>query len=238
MPRKKQAKRRTQKETEQWFVDLYIKAGAQEHHIEKCEKRAHLEPGCGKKILRRKTVKAEIERRLALVQAEQYRQQVIVESTQKAKQSYQEELAKQVEVIKLHRLDPAIIEGRVMQGLICLDIKAFPKAVLEYAKTAAVLHGLMRAGNDQRITPPEPPARGNDGQWIYASIFDRPALNAAPAPPESPQAPSGEVFDLIPGRNQPEQSRAVDPLPAPGESIDEPPAKPKTDERVITVEVG
>jgi hypothetical protein len=201
MPRKKQAKRRTKKEIEQWFVDLYIKADAQEQHIERCEKRAHLKPGDGRKILRRKSVQAEIYRQLESVRAEQRHQATLTEAAAIAKAAVQRELSAGVSSIHRMKIDLEVLDHELMTMAVGLDKNTFPKEKLDAIKAAYVVFGTLESGNTRRLIPPEH-LKQNEGQGTYASLFNRLALKSSPEPPQSQNSPSGEVFDLIPGQMQ------------------------------------
>jgi hypothetical protein len=75
----------------------------------------------------------------------------------------------------------------------------------------------------QRVEARETDSEASGG--IYMSLFQR--LGSA--------APQQKVFELFPQPQQQDQTSEPAPLPAPGESIDDP---PNDHSRVITVEVG
>jgi hypothetical protein len=235
MPRKK-AEKLTLKEKEKWFVSRYIEAGALPEHISACEKRTHLEPGSGRRILRRKTVQVEIQLRTEAVRNEQIRQAAVSQATKTSLAAHQEELRNAVTGVGLKKISLEVIDDQLMRGVIGLDWNTFPKEKLDAIKAAYVVFGTLESGNTRRLIPPEH-LEQNQGKGTYASLFDRLALKPQPEGTPAPQPPAAqEVFDLIPGVKQPEAVYAA-PMPPPGESIDEPAPARKTDSRIMTVEV-
>src|ERR1700677_4243208 len=95
VPKTRIAKRPV-KEKEQFFVKIYLERGATSDKIAACEKRACLKKGSGKKILARKSVKAEIKAKTEPILSEQMRQSVIGDSYEAAKIAMQRELALRV----------------------------------------------------------------------------------------------------------------------------------------------
>lgn len=224
----------SRKEKECRFISLYVERGAVPQHISYCEKRACLKVGEGVKILTRKAVQEEIERRMQPVRANQLHQATVTEATQKAKAAMEEALAQQVELIKLHKLDFSVLEGRLMQMVLGLNMHTWPKELLEAIKVAMVVHGAIESGHTRRITPPENP-QSDSPSGLYTSLFERLKL----APPKTDAPPAAEeagVYDLIPQAKTTVPPGAT--MPVAGESIDEPTAPKKTSSRVITVEVG
>jgi hypothetical protein len=94
---------------------------------------------------------------------------------------------------------------------------------LRAANTIGFLSGIQLKALAQRVEAPE-----TTNSEIYTSLFQR--LGQA--------APQQEVFALFPQPLQKHAGIAPGPLPAPGESIDDPPIPPKSQARIITVEVG
>ena len=226
------------KEKEAFFINLYVKGGADDSKIDACEKRAYLKPGSGKKILKRKAVKKDILDRLAPIQTEQVRQQTITEAVALAELTMQEKLAKQVEEIKLHKVDFDVAAGRLMQMCIGLNMHMYPKELLETIKTVMVVHGSLQSGNTKRVIPAENPQE-NPAAGVYQSLFNR--LGSAPPPADTPSeteqdAQETGVYDLYPQPPKPVIPTAKG-MPLPGESIDEIPEKP-SNPNVITIEVG
>jgi hypothetical protein len=111
-----------------------------------------------------------------------------------------------------------------------------PAVKLEAIKAVYVVNGTLETNSARRASPPENPndASGN----IYTSLFQRLALASAPPSGESPPQQDEKVYDLFPQPPQKEAGIVPDPLPAPGESIDDPPTPPSNHPRVITVEIG
>lgn len=226
------------KEKEAFFINLYVKGGADESKIASCEKRAHLKSGSGKKILARKTVQKDILTRMAPIQAEQVRQQTITEAVVVAKQTMQEELAVTIAAIKTLKLDEEILEGRLMQGVIGIDINRYPNVLLDFIKAGYVLKGSIQSGNTKRVIPAENPQE-NPAAGVYQSLFNR--LGSTPTPSDIPSeteqdAQETGVYDLYPQPPKPILPTANG-MPLPGEAIDEVPEKP-SNPNVITVEVG
>lgn len=240
MPKAKNKAELTAKEREQYFVYLYLKQGADESKIAYCEKRAALKPGSGKKILSRVAVKKEIAFRMAPVQAEQVRQQTIVEAADAAKEKMQQELALTLASIKLLKLDPEVLEGRLMQGVIGIDIRRHPDVLLEFIKAGYVLNGSIQSGNTKRLTPSEE-NKENPAATVYRAIFS-PSSQTIPASPSlleiNQEAPPEGASPLYPDIKPPVPLKlTANPLPAAGESLEE--ISPRaTDSTVITVEIG
>jgi hypothetical protein len=99
-----------------------------------------------------------------------------------------------------------------------LDVRA--------ANSIGVLAGIHLKALAQRVEARETDSEASGG--IYMSLFQR--LGSA--------APQQKVFELFPQPQQQDQTIEPVPLPAPGESIDDPPTPPNSQPHVITVEVG
>jgi hypothetical protein len=97
---------------------------------------------------------------------------------------------------------------------------------LRAANAIGFLAGILLKALAQRVEARETDSEASGG--IYMSLFQR--LGSA--------APQQKVFELFPQPQQQDQTGEPVPLPAPGESIDDPPTQPNTHPRVITVEVG
>jgi hypothetical protein len=230
VPSKKQL--RPLKSREQYFVKLYIEAGADESKIPDCERRAKLRAGHSKKILKRKAVQEEIKSRLEAVRQEQFRSKVISEATTAAEARLQEKLADKV---KRKKIDLEVLDHELMCGIEGLDWNRFPKEKLEAIKAGYVVFGTLESGNTRRLIPPEH-LQQNQGQSTYSSLFERLALKS-PSEPQLEARPAEDgVYDLIP---QPATSIApTGPFPPPGEPIQDSPPAAKSDPNIITVEVG
>lgn len=228
-------------EREAYFVNVYVKQGASKDKIPACEKRAHLKPGSGKKILARKSVKEDIARRLQPIEIEQIRQQTITDSVEAARAQFERQLSATLDHIKLHKIDFEVLQGRLMQGVIGLDIHRNPSELLDYIKTAMVVHGSIQSGNTKRISPLEE-SKENPAASVYTALFNRtsPSLTPPEKPSESEaNEQDGTVSDLYPGQPTPPPVKLTpDALPPIGESLEEAPAKKPSNPDVITVEVG
>jgi hypothetical protein len=213
-------------EKEKFFVNLFIREGMNPGSIAKCEKRAHLKRGDGKKILRRKSVKAELQTKTAPAREEILRQEIIGEAVVKAKAAQQEELAKVVKSITFQKLNREILIDQLMQGAVGLNWHMYPSEKLEVIKAALVLEQDSKTINGSSENTP----------GVYQSAFRR--LAPPPASPilEPPKAQEG-VFDLYPGKTVP-PVELVATLPPIGESTEEAPEKPSSNPNVITVEIG
>lgn len=233
MPKTRAAKL-TAKEKKKYFLKLYAEKGAVEDQIPYCERRAHLKPGAGRSLLKRKWAQADLAKRTLPAVVEHVRTQVLPEAAKLAGEQLQETLKAAVDKIVRMKIEPEILEHELMAGVIGLDWNRFPKEKLDVIKAAYVVNGTMESGNSRRIIPAEG-QQTESGAGIYTSLFNRLALE----PQGTETKPDDKVYDLFP---QPVKSASV-PMPAllppPGESIEEKPVAPKeTDSRVITVEVG
>jgi hypothetical protein len=159
---------------------------------------------------------------------------VLVEAAEIAKKAQQEELAKGALTVQRQKIQLDVLEHELMMGVIGLDWATFPEAKLNIIKACYVVNGTLKSGREELIIPKES-GLGQDGPGTYTAHFNRLGLDRVPEQPESPAAPSSEVFDLIPG-TPPVETIHEGLLPLPGESIDEAPAKPKNS-RIISVEV-
>jgi hypothetical protein len=145
MPRYRRVKAQnlTAMEKGKYFISLYVRAGAVEEKISYCEKRAALEPGEGAKILKRKAVQEEIDRRMEPVRLEQMRQHVLGEAVAQAKAAMQEDLIKKGATIKEMNIAPDVLEGQLMQIVVGLDWDKHPKVMLDAIKAALVVTGTL-----------------------------------------------------------------------------------------------
>jgi hypothetical protein len=97
---------------------------------------------------------------------------------------------------------------------------------LRTANTIGFLAGIHLKALTQKAEVPET-ANDEASGGIYMSLFQR--LGSA--------ASEGKVFELFPQPPQQDQISASAPLPAPGESVDDPPPQPDNHPGVITVEI-
>jgi hypothetical protein len=98
---------------------------------------------------------------------------------------------------------------------------------LRTANTLGFLAGIHLKALAQKAEVPDT-ANDEASGLIYTSLFQR--LGSA--------APEQEVFDLFPQPPQKDAGIAPCPLPAPGESVDDPQPPPDNHPHVITVEIG
>lgn len=236
MPRKK-AHQLTPVERAKWVISLYVKAGAVPETIPAIAKRASLTVADTTRLLKRKTSQQEIKRRMEPIIAEQTRQKTISEVLPVAANVMQETLSKRVAEMRANglRLSDEVLEHRLMEIILGLDPVAFPDQLLNALKAGWIINGRMESGNTRLIIPKEGMGEQGDAR-TYTALFNRLALNPAPASPGAQPAASSEVFDLIPQPKQPEASKNTT-LPPPGEPIDAIPVETKQNSRVITVEV-
>ena len=238
----KPVKELTLKERQLYFIRAYVRKGATPEHIPACEKQAQLKPGDGKKLLEKPWAKLELQERLEPIKMEQQRQAILSEVVPIAKLTMEKQLAATYEEIKMHTLDFDVLRGRLMQGVLGIDMNRFPDVLLDYIKTGMVVHGTIQSGNTKKISPPEE-HEDNPAALVYTPLF-------APKPPESGEAanasqaaqekPQEGVYDLYPTdpSRPPAKAEFLPPLPPPGASIEEP-EKPKTSNpNVIVVDVG
>jgi hypothetical protein len=98
---------------------------------------------------------------------------------------------------------------------------------LRTANSIGFLSGIQLKALAQRVESPET-TNSKASPGIYMSLFQR--LGSA--------APEQEVRDLFPQPPQTDADIVSSPLPAPGESIDDPTTPPNNHTGIITVEVG
>jgi glycerol-3-phosphate cytidylyltransferase-like family protein len=232
---KKKAHQLTPVERVKWVISLYVKAGAVPEKIPAIAKRASLTVADATRLLKRKTSQQEIKRRMEPILAEQARQKTISEVMPVAKAAMQDELAKTVITVQRLKIQPEILDHRLMEMVLGLDMQRFPNELLNAIKAAYIVNGTMESGNTRLIIPKEG-SGASEGQGTYTSLFNRLALNPAPAKAGAQPEASSEIFDLTPRPKQPEAPQST-PLPPPGESIDANPPETKQNSRVITVQV-
>ena len=211
---------------EQQFIDLFVKTGGNKDQIHDCERRAHLKAGHGQKLLRRKKCQQEIATRLAPVEKENLRSEVVGDAVKAAMLGIQDHLQRQFELAKTLKIDPAALEGLLMQGALVVDWQRAPKEKLEIIKAAAVWNGIFESGNTRRLAPPETGELESTG-GVYTDLFAR--LSLTPAKPEhvvtaAPVKQDDTVYDLIPPPAAPPPPKA--------------PPVDVADSKVIVVEVG
>lgn len=243
---KKTAKKKTKaelspKERQQFFVKLYVSAGGTEDQIHACAKRAGMKLGDAKKLLRKPSVKADVQKRLEPIRMQQVKQEVLSEATDLAVQIYGEQLKRQISEIKLYKLDKDVAIGRLMQMCIGLNMHMFPDELRKVIEMVLVYDGAMQVGNTKRIIPADE-GRELPGAGVYASIFDRTSQTPPQATNPSnsqPNKPDDGAADLYPS-STPTPSLDSIPLvlPPAGESIEDSGPKKPENPNVITVEVG
>jgi hypothetical protein len=214
----------TAKEREKYFISLYVKEGAVEEKIAYAERRASLEPGTGHRILQRKKVQEEIMARMEPVRLEQMRQQLLGDAAAVAHEALQNDLTKKVAGICRQKIDVEVLDHELMRMVVGLDQDKHPKAKLAAIIAAYVVNGTLESNSTRRLSPPDNEASAG----IYTSLFDR--LRSS--------APQEKVYPLFP-EEPPQKDTGIAPglLPAPGESIDDPPTPPNNHPGVITVDV-
>jgi hypothetical protein len=222
----------TAKEKEKYFISLYVKEGAVEEKIPYAERRASLKPGTGHRILQRKKVQEEIQARMEPVRLGQMRQQLLGDAAAVAHEALQNDLTKKVAGICQQKIEVEVLDHELMRMVVGLDMNLFPKELLDTIKAAYVVHGVLESANMRRVIPPDN-ANAGAAPGSYRSLFTRMALAESTQTAEIPEAPPAPLF---PKREEPTVP-ADTPLPAPGESIDDPPPPPAAHPRVITVEI-
>lgn len=204
---------------EQKFIFHFLREGAVEERVWIVEKKARLPKGDGAKMLKRKHVMAEIERRKAQVELEQAkliaRDQSAIAKEEDKRQS-----------VTLDKLEQAL------DSIIALDAKTHGAIKLAAIQTGLVYTGTIRSGRMERTAPPPPPdgKEAESGASFYDSVFDRlraeqgevtpaPLMPAAPSPLTPAFAP-----DPRPKTSTPLPLRPV----PPNKTAAQPPSPPKT----------
>ena len=127
------------------------------------------------------------------------------------------------------KVDEEVLEHELMRLVVELNQDKHPAMKLEAIKAAYVVNGTLESKGTRRLSPSD--NQNNEASaGIYMSLFNCSNVPASPAPQK-------EGFDLFPPPSQ-EDDGAPGPVPATGESIDDPPTSPNNHPRVITVEVG
>jgi hypothetical protein len=243
--------RRPVKEKERFFVQLYLKYGAQPEKIAYCEKRACLKKGSGRKILARKSVKAEIQSKTAPVMQEQMRQSVLGDATEIAQRVMQETLIRKVKLAKSLKIEKQVLDGILMEMVLGLDKHFHPKELLDAIKAAYIVAGSLENNSLRLISAPDPGEINRTG--VYTSLFNRlaaeetskkkqkEAKGSSSTKVDEPPSLQPEVFDLIPSAPKPVMPNPMPSTEAAVEDIArEKEAKParKSAARVVTVEIG
>ena len=206
---------------EQKFIFHFLREGAVEEHIYIVEKKARIPRGDGIKLLRRKHVALEIERRKAQVELEQAK--VIARDQNRIAE--EEDRRQSVTLDKIEKK---------LDELIALDPKTHGALVLSAIQTGLVYTGTIRTGRMERLLPPQTPPDGNlpqGGNGFYESVFDRmraeqgeiaaAPVEAAPILPESaPGQPVAAVpvSPVAPVAAAPRQPAAPRPAPPAGKT--------------------
>jgi hypothetical protein len=163
MPRSRRVKAQylTATEKGRYFISLYVREGAVEEKISYCEKRAALKPGAGAKMLKRKEVQGEIDRRMEPVRLEQMRQYVLREAIVHAKAALQEELVRTAATIKQMNIERDVLEGQLMQIIIGLDWNKHPKVILDAIKAGLVVKGVLEIKSTGWLSLPASASRSS-----------------------------------------------------------------------------
>lgn len=228
------------------IVQQYIKEGAVPEKMAVVEKRFRLKKGAVAKVLKLKAVQAALQARLGPLQMEQQRQQMVgdavAEVTAKLERENQEFKAQIGDIKAVSNIrvtgNEELLEQRLMQLVLGLDMKKHPSTILDALKTSFVVAGVMRQGNTERVQRTESPAAAGG---IYQNLFERKRLEAGQKTEAGPSptaqddkkdvvdavAGADGVFDLMPGTGKAAEPPADVPqgkrefvLPAAGESID------------------
>lgn len=197
-------------EDEQRFVFHYLRLGAVPEKAYLAEKKARLPKGTGDKMLKRRHVIDEIDRRKALVEFEEHK----IIARDKAKLAAEEDARHSVTLDKLEK---------ALDGVISLDAKEHGSVVLEGIRLGLVYTGTIRNGNMVRLVVEDPnktkdtPEDQNPANAFYRSIFSSMAQSDIPA----------EAHPLLPDV-KPATLDPTAPLPPPPvlKTEPQPPAQP------------
>jgi hypothetical protein len=152
-------------EDEQRFVYHYLRLGAVPEKAYLAEQKAKLPKGTGAKMLKRRHVIDEIDRRKALVEFEEHK----IIARDKAKLAAEEDARHSVTLDKLEK---------ALDGVISLDAKEHGTVVLEAIRLGLVYTGTIRNGNMVRLVVEDPnktkdtPEDQNPSGSFYRSIFN------------------------------------------------------------------
>ena len=154
----------------------------------------------------------------------QMRQQLLGDAAAVAHEVLQNDLTKKVAGICRQKINVEVLDHELMRMVVGLDQDKHPKAKLAAIIAAYVVNGTLESNSTRRLSPPDNEASDD----IYSSLFER--LRSG--------APQEKVYPLFP-EEPPQKDAGIAPglLPAPGESIDDPPTPPNNHPGVITVEV-
>lgn len=241
MPRTRIA-RRPVKEKERFFVNLYLKQGAQPEKIAACEKRACLKKGSGTKILRRKSVKEEIRAKTAPVLGEQMRQSILGDAAEIAERTIEEKLAEKIKLAKSLRIEKPVLDGILMEMVLGLDKHYHPKELLDAIKAAYIVGGAAESNSLRPVLPPEPQDPNHTN--VYTALFNRLGAEKEKSSEKTISSPPAEpeAFDLLPPAPE---AKAAPSTEEAAKAAEEQPAKPekepkparKSSARVVTVQI-
>lgn len=172
---------------EQRFIHSYVKLGGVEDKIELAEKRAHLKPGTGRRMLGRAPVLAEVHLRMEPKRMEQMRQQMLGDTVAEVTKRLEEKAAKaQAEARAAERelsaiiacpeklkVRPDLLEDALMRMAVGLDMNIHPQAKLSAIQAAFVVAGIMEQGTTRRVGPMEGDIPGERAAGIYQGLFGR-----------------------------------------------------------------
>jgi len=251
MPRAAQKRKPKLTKKERYFVNLFLKLGADESRIEECAKRSEITIAAAHKLLKQKAVQKDIAEWKDIIRLEQERQQLVgpavaqVTATlsQKAEEAIAKKEAAEQELkavigIPLMTIKEELLEHEIMRLAVGLDPDRHPEEKRKAIESAYVIKGLMDSGRyKRRIAASDDPSVRTTAS-IYHSIFNRPQ-EALPAAPDATPAPATTAAELFPGRTPPERP-VTDGMTLPSiESLtgqEVPAAKQKSN--VITVEIS
>jgi hypothetical protein len=227
---------------EEKLVRYYIAGGATEEALPKVAKRLKMTLPAVKKLLKKKAVQADLAARLAPVEREQERQELVGDAVVKAtaddKQRIAELEAQLAAATQMPDLDlTEDMLDRELARLARLDGEKHGRVKLAAIQTGYVVKGITRQGRTERVMPsvtdmPQP------GGGVYSAIFQQereqrriaaggepePAPVPTTATPEPPPILDAEVFDVFP---------ADKPAEAPKEETIPPPPPPRVPLEVL-----
>ena len=172
---------------EQRFIHSYVKVGGIEEKIELAERRIHLKPGTGRRMLARAPVLAEVHLRMEPKRMEQMRQQMLGDTVAEVTKRLEEKTAKaQADAAAAERelsaiiampdklkCRPDLLEDVLMRMALGLDPMIHPGAKLDAIRTAFVIAGIMEQGTTRRVGPMEGDIPGERAAGIYQGLFGR-----------------------------------------------------------------
>lgn len=197
---------------EQRFVIHYIREGSTPEVVHIAERLARLKKGEGAKIVKRKHVQEELQRRKVMVEFEENR---LIAKDMVAKQAADKER----DIVTLNKIETAL------DKVIALDAEKHGPVVLKAIELGLIHVGSIRDGNRVKIRTDDP--LGQDGknvtapegeevrtigfyESIFSSVKNDPAASAAPAAlepaplmPESKPAGPPTIPVTVPAKPKP-----------------------------------